>query len=419
MSAWDMAFRSLRRRRLRTGLTASGIIVGVALMFVLLSLTSGMDVQTRQMVRSLGGADITVSNATIPSFEGFGGGGGGPDFFGAAQTLDESYTEIISLIPGVYAVAPQLSSMASINGTRVTIYGIDPSTYFNVTTGLNIVSGTSISEDDEYSLILGKAIADSLNGTVGENVVINTTITQKTFTIVGIFETGTAFQEYAGYILLEDAQKITDQQGLVSQILVKCSDPNDVSDVSEAISSTISGIRATVPTSTVSQASSMLNTMSMFFAVIGIVALFAGSFGVVNTMLMSVSERTREIGTLKAIGAKNFEILKIFMTEALLIGFIGGGVGVLVGAALSYVFPMLTSGIFRVASSTPFGGGGPFGGGRGSDFGRLSTVNISPAIEPYNIVLCFSLGVLVGVLAGIYPAWRAARLKPMEALKRG
>jgi putative ABC transport system permease protein len=156
----------------------------------------------------------------------------------------------------------------------------------------------------------------------------------------------------------------------------------------------------------------MLNTLSMFFAIIGLVALFAGSFGVVNTMLMSVSERIREIGTLKAIGARNSEILKIFMTEALLIGLMGGGAGVIVGAALSYVFPMLTSGIFGVASATPFGGGR-------ANLGGMSAVTIRPAIEPLNIAFCFSLGALVGILSGLYPAWRAARMKPVEALKHG
>ncbi|MEM3489966.1 MAG: FtsX-like permease family protein, partial [Nitrososphaerota archaeon] len=139
------------------------------------------------------------------------------------------------------------------------------------------------------------------------------------------------------------------------------------------------------------------------FAAIGLVALLAGSFGVVNTMIMSISERTREIGTLKAIGARDSKILKIFLTEALLIGLIGGAIGVIVGTSLSYVFPMLTRGIFGAA---------PFIGGR-----RGVGLTIAPAITPFNIALCFSLGVLVGILAGLYPAWRAARMKPVEALR--
>jgi putative ABC transport system permease protein len=407
MSAWNMAFRSLGRRRLRTGLTVSGITVGVAMMFILLSLASGMENQTTQMIRALGGADITVYNATTPGRGGFGG------FFGVARTLNESLTQTIYQISGVYAVSPQLSFTGYVNGTRITLNGIDPTTYSAVTGGLNVVNGVSISENDE--IVLGKAVADSLNATVGENITVSTTTSGgHAFTIVGIYETGITFQELAGYISLKDAQNITNQQGLVTQILVKCQDPNFVSSVSDAISSSIPGVRATSPTSMVSQASQILNTLTMFFAVIGLVALFAGSFGVINTMIMSVSERTWEIGTLKAIGARDSEILKIFLTEALLIGLIGGGVGVIAGVALSYAFPMFTRGIFGTFGGTPFGiGGVGFRGFRGG----TSLFIIAPAITPLNIAFCFSLGALVGILAGLYPAWRAARMKPVEAFR--
>jgi len=404
MSSWNMAFRSLGRRRLRTGLTVSGIIVGVAMMFIMLSLTSGMDVQIRQMVRALGGADITISNTTIPSLGAFTRG----EFFGVARTLDEALTESISQVLGVYAVSPQLSFNGYVNRTRVTMYGIDPATYSEVTGGLNVVDGRSVLVDDEYEIVLGKAVADSLNATVGETVTVGTTLTGgQNFTIVGIFETGVVFQEFAAYIPLRNAQNMTNQQGLVTQILVKCVDPNEVQNVSDAISSSISGIRVTSPMSMVQQASQMLNTLTMFFATIGLVALFAGSFGVVNTMIMSVAERTREIGTLKAIGARDSEILRIFLTEALLIGLIGGGAGVIAGVALSYAFPMFTRGVFGAT------GGAGFGGFRGGT--PLPT--IVPGITPFNIVLCFSLGALVGVLAGLYPAWRAARMRPVEALR--
>lgn len=130
---------------------------------------------------------------------------------------------------------------------------------------------------------------------------------------------------------------------------MKCEDPSVVSDVASLISSTVPGVRVITPTAALQQANQMLNTLTMFFATIGLVALFAGSFGVVNTMIMSVTERTREIGVLKAIGAKSYDIMKIFLAESLLIGFIGGGVGVAVGSILAYAFPMLTSGLFAAS----------------------------------------------------------------------
>lgn len=402
MSAWNIAFRSLGRRRLRTGLTVSGIVVGVALMLIMLSLASGMEVQTRHMIRALGGADITVYNATTPGRREFFPEG----LFGVARTLNESLVQSIAQIPGVYAVSPQLSFRGHVNGTSITIHGIDPTTYSSVTGGLNIVSGRSLLEDDEYKIVLGKAFADSLNATIGDNVIVGIKPRDGlTFTIVGIFETGIIFQEYAGYIPLKKAQDMTDQQGLVTQIFVKCVDPDKISSVSDAISNLILGVRVISPMTMVQRMSEMLNALTMFFVTISSVAIIAGSFGVVNTMLMSVVERTREIGTLKAIGARDITILRIFLTEALLIGLIGGGVGVIAGAILSYVFPMLIHGIF---GAMPFGREGA---------GFMGVPFMTPVITPFNIVLCLSLGILIGVLAGLYPAWRAARMRPVEALR--
>jgi putative ABC transport system permease protein len=407
MLTWSLAIRNLKRRKLRTGLTASGIVVGISMMLILLSLVSGMEAQTRSMVRAMGGADITISNGTMPAREGMGG------FFGVVRTLNESLTQIISQIPGVYAISPQLSFSGNIGGARTTIYGINPASYMAVTGGLNIVSGSFLSESSKNEIVLGRALMDSLNLTLGQDV--NLEVSQgegKAFRIIGIFETGIVFQEYAGYITLADAQNITGQNDLVTQILVKCEDPSLVSDVSSLISSSISGVRVSSPTTVVQQASQMLNTLTMFFATIGLVALFAGSFGIINTMIMSVTERTREIGILKAIGAKNSDIMKMFLAEALLIGLMGGGFGVIIGSILTYVFPMLTSGLFSFGAS-PIGMGNPgFRGFRGA-----FSLNIAPAITPINIALCFSLGAIVGILAGLYPAWHASRMKPVEALR--
>jgi putative ABC transport system permease protein len=407
MFTWSLAVRNLKRRKLRTGLTASGIVVGISMMLMLLSLVSGMEAQTRSMVRALGGVDIIVSNGTIPAREGMGG------FFGIARTLNESLAQIIGQIPGVYAVSPQLSFSGYIDGVRTTIYGINPNSYVEVTGGLNIVSGSFLSENSKNEIVLGRALMDSLNLTLGQDVTLEVSQGERrTFRVIGIFETGIVFQEYAGYITLADAQNITSQNGLVTQILVKCEDPSLVSDVSSLISSSISGVRVSSPTTIVQQASQMLNTLTLFFATIGLVALFAGSFGIINTMIMSVTERTREIGILKAIGAKNADIMKIFLAEALLIGLMGGGFGVITGIVLTYVFPMLTSGLFSSGIS-PIGLGNPgFRGFRGA-----FSLNITPTITPINIALCFSLGAVVGILAGLYPAWHASRMKPVEALK--
>ncbi|MEM1507605.1 MAG: ABC transporter permease, partial [Candidatus Bathyarchaeia archaeon] len=227
MFTWSLAVRNLKRRKLRTALTASGIVVGISMMFILLSLVSGMEVQARRMVRALGGADMIVSNST--SFRGGMGGG----FFGtlpSLSTLDISIVDVIGGMPGVYAVSPQFSFSGSINGRRVTIYGIVPPLYDLVTGGLNIVEGRSLMENSSGEIVFGKALMELLNLTLGQTVSLSggQESVERTFTIVGVFETGMVFQEYAAYITLIDAQNITGERDLVTQILVKCEDPSVV-----------------------------------------------------------------------------------------------------------------------------------------------------------------------------------------------
>ena len=134
---------------------------------------------------------------------------------------------------------------------------------------------------------------------------------------------------------------------------------------------------------------------SSFFTLIGLVALLAGAFGVINTMMMSISEQTREIGTLRAIGAQKNQVLKMFLSESLLIGLIGGVVGVLIGSIVTLIIPAIT-------------GAGRVGILRGA---------LSPIITPYDFFLSLGLGILVGAIAGIYPAWRASNMDPVEALR--
>ncbi|MCS7369389.1 MAG: ABC transporter permease [archaeon GBS-70-058] len=408
METWKMAIRNVGRRKLRTTLTVLGIVVGVGMMLALLSIVSGMDVRVTQMVRALGGADITIYNATIPArgSQPFGGFG-----FTIQRTINLNIIQQIIQIPGVYAVSPQLSFMGYIENTRVTIHGIDPQTYNEVTSGLNIINGRMLSTEDSGKIVLGKTLMEALNITISGKVKVGTSTTdQQEFEVIGEFETGIMFQEYAAYITLKDAQKITGLENEATQILVKCEDPYMVNEVANTITSYIPGIRVTTPTAMVTQATQLLNTLTMFFATIGLIALVAGSFGVVNTMLMSVSERTREIGILKAIGAKSSDILKMFLAEAIIIGSLGGVIGVAVGGVLAYILPTFMPGIMGTASilgRTTIRGVRQVG----------STQVFTPTLTPTNITICIGLGVLVGLIAGLYPAWRASRMKPVEALR--
>ncbi len=308
----------------------------------------------------------------------------------------------------VYSVSSALSFVASIDNATSIVYGIQGS-YSSATSGLNIVNGTTIDSSSTSSeIVLESTLASELNVTVGSQVDLSYNSTEVgNFTVVGLYSGGDTFgpASRSAYISLANAQNITQQEGMVSQVYVKADDPTQVSTVASEITSTISGVSAETATSFTGTASTLSNTLTSFFEIIGLVALLAGGFGVVNTMMMSVSERTREIGTLKAIGAKGSQIMKLFMGEALLIGLIGAAVGVGVGIAVGIALPAFSGSAAGAAGS---------GGRLAASFlpGRLSV-----ALTPYNLGISFVAGTLVGVIPGILPAWRASKMNPVEALQ--
>ncbi len=395
------------------------------MILVLLSLAAGTSTQTGGLLRNLVGAEITVVNDTTPTFPGgggvftggvgtigFGGGGGFREIFGAGSTLNQSVVSEIDAVSGVYAVSPQLSTTGYINGDSVFLYGIDPSTYSNVTSGLNIVSGTMLSTSSGGSpIVLSSTLASSLNVTVDSAVTVGVNSTGgMSYIVVGIYNSGSTFgpEARSAYILLPAAQSIAGETGKVTEVFVKTVNSNLVSSVASVIDSTVQGVVANTASTVTNTASTLTDTLSTFFTVIGLVALMAGGFGVINTMLMSISERTREIGTLRAIGARKGDVLRMFMSEAFLIGLIGAGVGVLIGVIVSIALPSLTGS--AAATVTRFPGGGAGAGG-------LLRGGLETALTVNNLLLSLGLGALVGTLAGIYPAWRASRMNPVEALR--
>jgi len=392
MRYWfSIAWRNVKRRKLRTALSALSVAVGVAMIIGLLSLTAGMGEALRVVIRSLTGADIVVYSRFKPLY----------------------YSEVsseIPRIPGVYAVSPVLSFSTSIGGIRITVYGVNASTFSEVSS-LALIEGRFISGPGEA--VVGKELADKLNLSLGSQIVITYNNSSQPFSVVGIFEVGNPFQERAVYIVLEDAWSLTELHGYVSQIQIKCTDPSVVSSVAESIRALFPEIGTELgmfmPTQMLQSATRLIQSWNVFFLSIGLIALIAGGFAVMNTMFMNVAERVREIGILKSMGAKSLDVFTLFILEALLIGALGSVAGVFGGIALSFLTPAILSRM----PGTP-GLDGVTGAER--LVGAVQSL-LRPAVTPYVIIAAVGAGLLVTFIAALYPSLRASRMRVVEALR--
>jgi putative ABC transport system permease protein len=433
MKAFDVfgySFNAIKLRKLRAALTTLGVIIGIAAIVALLSITQGLQTTlTGQLNQGLS-ADTLIITAGSSGFGagsggGFGGassggslGGGGGD---SDFVLYANYTgEIAALSPDIEAAVAVMSHSGYIESdklnTSVTIYGVDFNQYSSVYSTFQAENGSIPSDPSENDVVVGTRVNQpGHNGTIyfttGSTVNVtwmNATVLPPvnmsyTANVAGVLKEVGGFSlsgpsDTGVYIPLSKYESFFNTSE-VSMIIVKLknSDNATITDVSKAITDHFSNqVSVVSSTAVLSTITSIFSILQLFLAGIAGISLLVAGVGIMNIMVVSLIERTREIGILKALGMKSRTVLLIFLGESVIIGLIGAVVGIIAGYGLAVV-------VAQILGSGLLGGAGGFA--------------LTPVLTPLVLGGSLVFGVGVSVIFALYPAWRASKLKPVDALR--
>ena len=409
--AFKHALNLVMHSKMRSWLTIIGIVIGVASVVSIMSIGAGLEQDITSRLSGMG-ADLLTITPGFSKASGFShrmpSGGGSANVGTATEdevVLDRTDVQVLKSIPEILLINTEIRGSAEVYylGKRgsVTLTGVDQKVWAQITT-LEMRGGRILGPADQNVIVIGGRLADDyFEKPLGINKMI--TIEGGSFRVVGILDD----QSTNIYMPIQMAYQVLDDKetDIYDSIIVKIKDEGEVDYVTEKVEQKLMMTRHVTEKDrdfTISSSkqmeemrSEMVSSLTMFLTAIAAVALLVGAVGIANTMFTAVLEKTREIGIMKALGARNKDILAIFLLNAFLIGLIGGIIGVILGYLLSGVLPML------------MGGGGIMG--RAASAGSVVTME--------SVLLSLSVAVGIGTLSGAIPAYQASKLKPVDALR--
>jgi putative ABC transport system permease protein len=392
--------RNLWRRKLRTILTVSGIVMGIFALTTMGSLAEHFNV--------LLGGGITYYGSSIQVAD---DKSSGTAFGGGFMSLDTFYR--IQQVDGVVAASPSVGILAKPGSVSTVSFGVpdyianyDPTDVEHSAFKTSIGAGRWPDAASRYEVALGSTVAAEFKKHVGDTIDLPVRPTDATpdfvnhrFTVIGIVNQTLTAPDNGAYVSLHDAQMLlgeslpaairgtVDPYQLVSGAVAYGKPGADLDALANKITSTVSGVKATKPSDMVNSFKSGGAIFTFMTTAAALLALIIGGLSVVNTMIMSVTERVREIGLKKAIGAKTRNILGEFLAESTAMGLIGGAIGYLLGLLLT----------LALNSGDPSGG----------------VFLITPRLT----WIALGFAVALGAGAGVVPAMRAAKMDPVTALR--
>ena len=336
---------NFRNKKLRSFLTTLGIIIGVALIIILISLGQGMQNAISYQFNKIGIKSIRVVAGDL---------NGPPN---AAYGLDKNLQQHIEKVRGVDYVNPVIINDAIMifdnEGSLVSVFGYETklSEKGFADTDVKLESGRFFSPGDKDSLIIGNNIAHTLyNKDIRNRNSVE--INGRKFRVIGIFEKTGTDVDHNVYIPIETSRELFGNSDIVNVFIVQVKDGIDIEQAAADISKELKrklknedAYKVFTPAQLVSYIQDILGAISIFLTAIAGISLVVGAVGIMNSMYTSVLERTREIGVMKAVGARRRDILLLFLFEAGLIGLVGGIIGVTIGVIVSYGIGFLLSGL--------------------------------------------------------------------------
>ena len=388
-----MAWEGVKSRKFRFVLNLVGILIGCAAVTGLISMTQGLSDNVGGQLQILGPQTIIVIPGNMRNMQGI----------SSSSPLTWKDINTISKVENIDLVTPIIANKIgqfNVKGTTytTTVYGVTEE-YAVINTSTEIAQGRNLVRSDSGVAIIGANIAQPLNKDSpllesGSRINFEATVkgVKKTITlrVIGILtKTGGSFGANLDdgiAIALNDAEQFYELNGQYSYIMAKAESIDLVNQAAKAIKDKMGKTVSVFTYDTArAQINNVLGTIGAVLGGIAAISLIVAGVGIINTMTVSVMERTKEIGTLKALGAKSRDILLMFLSESVLTGFVGGAIGAALGIVLS------------------------------AGIGQIIGMQISPSLLLSVEVVGFA--VLTSVLSGLYPAWRASNLSPVEALR--
>ncbi|MGI0047203.1 MAG: ABC transporter permease [Nitrosotalea sp.] len=403
---FSLAFDALVDRKIRTLLTVLMVVLGCSLVVVLNGLSAGQTAFLASQFSALAANVIYV-------------GSGQHSYHGATSSasiiINNAVVQKIRTLPNIEAVIPEYSGSVQLDSQgqtqHISVTAMDPTQLTVILPNLQYVDGSTVSPNDRSAALVGDTIANPPGATtpfvvLGQTIKLTYSYTSagkstsevKNYIVSGIMEpSGNTKIDSSVIISLDAGNQLLHKSTKYDQLIVAAASPDYVDTVQqELVQQYGPTLGITTPQSIMAVTQKATSGNAAFTLMVGIIALIVGAVGIVTTLYNSVTERIREIGTMKAIGAQNTDILQLFIVEAALIGIIGASLGVIIGIGAGYILSVFTT--------TSVQGSG--------------NIHIPPVYIPTDLLKVWILSVTLSLAAGIYPAWKASRLSPMVALRR-